>query len=159
MKQVSLVDGFDGLRPFVEGLLFVIEKFRQLSEEFQNKTGGYLTILCRKTGQVMRVIKVGDFPLEKSARYFSLSLEKAQRLFNSEPGVLTSFETRNSDEDKYGGAIRTTDYILSFSGLTEEGDSAVLLRVANSFDMIDPESFAAIQSIIGDSVSPIYPNL
>ena len=83
---------------------------------------------------------VGNFPQEKSVRYFRLSQEKTHRVFAHwlrDPNeALSSYQTRNKEKDMWGGAVLFPHYlngelegIVSFSGLSELADEAVSLAL------------------------------
>jgi hypothetical protein len=98
--------------------------------------GGYLSIFSGKTGVLLFSVLIGEVPPEKVEKYSNLSREKAQRLLKN-PGHLSSWQTRNPEEDKYGGAIRVIletgqEFIFSISGFPEVGDETVVLVSAIS---------------------------
>ena len=94
-----------------------------------DRRGGYLTVLDRYGG-TYTVIGIGQIPKLQSERCFRLSLEKCNRLA-SHPNHLSSWQSRNPNEGKWGGAISTGQYILSFSGLSEPGDEALVLMLSS----------------------------
>ena len=68
---------------------------------------------------------VGVILDEKAPVYSKYCIEKAGRLgFFSDQ--CTSWQSRNMAEEKYGGAIRSGQYILSFSGFPEHWDEACM---------------------------------
>lgn len=75
---------------------------------------------------------VGMVKSEKAKKYFDLSAEKATRLnrMYDERGDLSSWQSRNPDEQQWGGAIIAGDWVLSCSGLPELWDEAVMLATA-----------------------------
>ena len=98
---------------------------------------GYCTIRSVVDGRVLLTFEVGHCPDEKAAKYWALSIEKGQRLFNH-PDHASSFQSRDENATvqvfgevqewgHWAGAIRALDGILSFSGLPELGDEAVML--------------------------------
>jgi hypothetical protein len=84
---------------------------------------------------------------EKYKRYFDLSYEKANRLYKHlSEGHLSSFQSRDTEKDQWGGAIFAGDYILSFSGMSGElMDESIMLLLALELKLI---SFETAQSII-----------
>lgn len=72
-----------------------------------------------------RIGKVQDLKIDK---YHDFAEEKAIRLVRSGDAYYSSYQTRNPDLEKYGGAIRGGNYILSVSGLAlEHEDEAVVM--------------------------------
>lgn len=99
-----------------------------------NRDSGYFTIFdsLGSNRAIMLLCEIGVCPQEKRTKYFTFSQEKATRL--SQHSIhLTSWESRDPDKDMYGGAIRigpAGNLIISFSGLPELADEAVMLYVA-----------------------------
>lgn len=134
--------GIDSER-IIEVLKLVVKIFSEIPD-FENKNCGYFTILDVKSNEIILHQEIGFCPEEKKDKYRSLSLEKAKRLY-SKPHDTSSFQSRNPSAEvisldlkepfnwgHWGGAIRIpkADLILSFSGLPELGDEAVMLVVA-----------------------------
>ena len=71
-----------------------------------------------------------------AASYRVFAQEKALRLL-SRPDDVSSFQSRDESEQRWGGAIRAGSYILSFSGLPELMDEALMLAVALHLGLID----------------------
>lgn len=94
-----------------------------------NKDYGYFSVFdTTDGGSFMLIMKIGFPPQVKNAKYLMLSQEKAIRLF-SHPGHSMSWESRNEQENKWGGAVRGVSEIFSFSGLPELADEALMLFV------------------------------
>ncbi|MFA6446241.1 MAG: hypothetical protein WCW14_03280 [Candidatus Paceibacterota bacterium] len=107
------------------------------------KNCAYFTLRDDLDGRVILSSQVNICPREKFFKYFSLSLEKGQRLFTlqshhssfqsrDESAIITDIGGNEQNWGQWGGAIRLTDghLILSLSGLPEMGDEAVMLVVA-----------------------------
>jgi len=108
----------------------------------KDRNYGYLTSVEAETAQVEIAVMIGVCSHEK-AQKFDLSLEKARRL-SSNPGHISSFESRDPGADKWGGSIRAKSRILSFSGLpNEKFDEAAMVYVAMKLGWI--ENFEALQ--------------
>ncbi len=98
-------------------------------------TAGYLTI-AYASGRVISIESIeptGDFAnMERADACLVFSQEKARRL--SEKTDLTSFESRDPANKKYGGAIKVGGdkkfKIISFSGLPELWDEASMFMTA-----------------------------
>jgi hypothetical protein len=101
---------------------------------------GYLTIQRRRDGRVLLVAQIGECPDNKAEKYMTLSLEKGGRLYWCRScgfkNHLSSWQSRNEKRMKYGGAICAGPFILSFSGLPELADEAVMLRLAVELNLI-----------------------
>lgn len=110
------------------------------SEESKTNRRGYLTLMNAITGEIVFTVPFGEIPEEKNKKYFNYSQEKALRLFSQvnlhlKNGHTTSYESRNVNENMYGGAIllesHSISVILSFSGMPELIDEAMMLVVAD----------------------------
>lgn len=97
----------------------------------RDRLRGFLRIIDAKTEEGKMLAMIGRVPAEKLEKYERLSKEKASRLakFLKLYKHYSSFESRNPQEGKYGGAIYVGhSTIFSFSGLPDElADEAVLL--------------------------------
>jgi hypothetical protein len=134
------------LRNILQAASNIVAKFSNLDETFNSKkcAGGYLAVFEtlkseQKEGVVkvlpLFVVAIGTFPNEEGEEYAKFAVEKGQRVIETQK--LTSYETRNEAENKYGGAIRTENYVLSFSGLSPDtADEAVVLAIAYQVDLL-----------------------
>lgn len=141
--------GFD--LPFLLRILDATDKcLNALLEMDENpeplRQGGYFTLRDGTTNDILFAIKVGSVPPEKRMKYYHLSLEKGDRLFKTQrrhERHVTSSESRNPEKNQYGGAIITVErkppYILSFSGLTEDADEALMASVAIKLGWLSPK--------------------
>jgi hypothetical protein len=105
------------------------------------RQSGYFTLRDLSTGRVIFTIMLGDVPKEKQEKYLQLSLEKGDRLYKNYKITFKNFsswQTRNPDKDMWGGAIRAGIYILSFSGLAELCDEALVLELALTMGWCNP---------------------
>jgi hypothetical protein len=111
----------------------IIEEIDGLED--RNMLGGYLTLCGRnsegKTVVIFQIL-VGNNPVGKEEPRRMRSLEKAERLFGH-PEHFTSFESRNPDEGRWGGAIRvsSSDLVISFSGFPEPADELFVYLIAS----------------------------
>ncbi len=126
---------------FLNQMPIILDLARGMSDmegrEFDRR--GYLTVMDGTSGEIIFTVPFGEIPEDKQEKYFELSQEKAHRLFsqvcmNLPDGHTSSFQSRNVEEDKYGGSIylnaQTTVLILSFSGMPELIDEAMMLVLA-----------------------------
>jgi hypothetical protein len=93
------------------------------------RKGGYLCVTM-PTGTPLCVLIVGEVePEEKAQKYFEFCQEKAKRLA-ANAGHVSSWQSRDESQNRYGGAIRTGKFILSFSGFPEDWDEACMVVAA-----------------------------
>lgn len=97
-------------------------------------------------GYCVSGVCVGTSPAAKNLRYQTLSAEKAFRLA-ARPDDLSSWQSRDPNDDKWGGAVRGDTSIFSFSGLPELADEAISLYVAIEFEELTPEKAMEIAKI------------
>ena len=140
----------------IQSLLNILEtevaKAVKLSDD-PTRLGGYFC-LARKDGTVLFITMGGKANPERKVRHLGLCQEKASRLAvnHASLGHVSSFQSRNPSEDKMGGAILTNDYILSFSGLPELLDEALVLNIAQNLpNFISKEIY---ERIILESKNP-----
>jgi hypothetical protein len=117
----------------------MVSLYLQISGD-QDHSGGYFCLMKEESGQILYVQKICDIPDvidpdfdRKAFKYCYFAIEKAVRLFQS-IDVRSSWMNRNPDKDQWGGAIRVhvegSGLILSFSGLPELADEAIVLSAA-----------------------------
>ncbi len=138
-----------------------IKNFSRWATPGQLSFGGYLAVWERSPRvpdvewakrAPLIVVRVGTVPPEKTMRYFALCQEKATRLLSlTEEGHVSSWQSREPDQGRYGGAIVTSDFVFGFSGLTEEGDEGVLVRACFDVGMLSLDS---VQTIASTSCNP-----
>ncbi|MFA4999416.1 MAG: hypothetical protein WC519_01680 [Parcubacteria group bacterium] len=120
-----------------------------IEDEFRK--GGYLAFVDKK-GLAFKT-SVGSFLEEKEEKNRSFSQEKAERAFRT---VMPSFETRDPDNEKWGGGIFAGEYGIGFSGLPELADEALAVWLAEELKLISHDEAEEITSKSG---SNIYYNL
>jgi hypothetical protein len=103
-----------------------------------DRTGVYLSITNRSTGDIMMVSCVGSVDSERAIRYLVYSQEKAFRLADN-PLHFSSWMSRKPKENEYGGAVAANSLIFSVCGLTEEGDEALALMLIKRLLLETPE--------------------
>lgn len=119
-----------------------------------HRHGGFFCMLEEDDSNLPPLAKVmiGGPRKETWSKYAGLSEEKARRLA-SKPGDKSSWQSRNLDLDYYGGAIRCKDgTILSFSGLSEHGDEALVLMVAEFCNLLSRTEAIAIAKKSGNTL-------
>src|SRR5262249_23082561 len=109
MNMVEVID-------IANKLLYFIMTKSPNKTDFTGREGGYFC-LAQQDGTIHYVHRVGKVKLEKMERYPRLAAEKALRLGNT-PLHRRSYQSRDPQHDKWGGAVRGKRYIWSFSGFT-----------------------------------------
>lgn len=99
---------------------------------------GYFALRSAADGRALLLVEIGDNPAEKFAGRCFNALEKGERIFDN-PGTKSSWQTRDGVK-KWGGAVRTPDFILSFSGLPEHADEALVVITAINMGWLDSSS-------------------
>ena len=94
------------------------------------KQGGCLCV-ANPEGEIILVSRLGQVrDRERGDRYFRFCQEKARRLI-SHPGDVSSWQSREPENDKWGGGVRLeTGAIFTFSGLPELWDEACMVTLA-----------------------------
>lgn len=129
------------------GLIFDSPAFlptiNALKAHDDKRDSGYLCILENDQTKIgeppLALVSFGEILWNKRQKYFKLSQEKACRLQKSALSIVSSWQTRNETEDKYGGAVRAGGYVLSFSGLPELADEAFVLLIATACGIANAE--------------------
>jgi len=123
------------------------------------KKGGYLSVFSIPNAMLGFISCVGSIvPPEKWQDYARNSQEKGIRLLTThqELGHLTSYESRDPDNNKWGGAVYADKYIFSFSGLPELADEAIMLTLAVELDFL---SLQNASDIAKRNNNPIFDSL
>ncbi len=108
--------------------------------------GGYLSLRSHASGELTFVYGIGLVLPEKAVKYLQFSQEKSARLFLHHEHK-SSWQSRFPENDRYGGAIRTVDGLLSFSGLPEDLDEALVLAVGYGSGLLSLPDARAIAVI------------
>lgn len=143
----------------------VLERLLALPENRNpERTGGYLTILNKKTGKRYFINEVGDCLPEMDHDCFYFCEEKSIRLENHNiaRGDISAWESRLRIDFKYGGAIvapddskgleEGRDLIGSFSGTYEHSEEAILLVIWMIFRWLTLEDAEKIIAISGNQL-------
>jgi len=129
--------------PKIRDIHEIIKKQAKIKEY---KQSGYLTVRDRKDGLVLLVMIMGKCPSYKAKKYLYLSLERGERLFHH-PGHLSSWQSRDEKNKKQGGAIIAGDYIVSFAGICEMLDEAIVLALSELCRWLDSDKAKEIAEI------------
>lgn len=99
-----------------------------------SKMGGYFCLLDIQTGSILVTTIIGTVNSSKALKYKQLAEEKALRLHHLHifgGSVISSYQSRNEEEEKWGGAVLGERFIYSFSGLPELHDECISLSIAS----------------------------
>lgn len=105
---------------------------RQLQGEDAGRCGGYFCLSWTDSQGKVTILhhgEIGIMPNEKRKHFRKLSRDNLLRRLKN-PGHVSSWQSRNPDLDLLGGDIKAGSYDLSFSGLPELADEAVMLFLA-----------------------------
>jgi hypothetical protein len=109
------------------------------------RCGGYFS--ASKYGVVEQALVGIVEDEEKRKKYSKFSYEKNERLFNNS-GDVSSWQSRNPETDAWGGSIRAEEgVLLSFSGLPELADEAIVLVIAVGLGLLEFDTASYIVSI------------
>lgn len=119
--------------------------------------GGYLCVIDSTEGKLfpsnppLFIARVGDILLESEAKkYYDDCQERAIRLAHYYQHV-SSFQSRDEEEDRSGGAIKAGNLIISFAGFDEEmADELFVLRIAVASGLINHYRSEDIAKISGN---------
>ena len=123
-----------------------------VAERFgDGRTGGFL-YLCEPDGRMVCHLRLGIPDPNKWDKYVAFSAEKAQRL-GENPNHLLSWQSRNPEENKWGGAILLPDKRrLSFSGFPEKTDEAYCASLAKCMEWMTTHAVHMAMPISGNWV-------
>jgi hypothetical protein len=115
-------------------ILWIVEKLVEESTRLPGnpkpkRRGGYLTVIVRGEPEISLCAVVGSF-INDAKEYLVFSQEKAKRLRTLSRRHVLSSQSRNPDKNRWGGAISAGLRIISFSGLPELVDEAVVTAAA-----------------------------
>lgn len=115
------------------------------------RTGGYICVADSTTGTPLALSICGEMDEERAAKCCRFVQEKARRL-GTYPQHFLSYETRDVDAEMYGGAVRASQFIFSFSGFSEETDEAMMIELAVQMRYITEEGARQMTLISGNEV-------
>ena len=144
-------------------ILWVVEKLVEESTKLRGnpkpeRCGGYLTVLVRGEPQISLCSVVGYFGEgdDNPEQYLIYSQEKAERLRKWWHQHRSSWQSRDPDQGRYGGAISADQRIISFSGLPELVDEAVVTAAAYWLGWL---SYESVLTIMEASMNLFIPEL
>lgn len=137
----------------------VIETARILGLLKEHHTGGYFCLkMIGEDGFLIKPMLVGEVPKSRRDECIKLCQEKANRLeaeyLADRKNTKSSWQTRNPENDKWGGATLGPDsqerqYAFSFSGLPELCDEVATLLTAVEVGHLTPDEAIEIAEISG----------
>ena len=125
--QRTLVDYLTTTQSVFESLISHSDVVLRLRED--GRSGGGYFCLANEVGQPLLISKVGEPDPQKLGKYLEFCQEKAARLASHAEHRL-SRSSRNPALLQFGGAVRGTTHILSFSGLPELLDEILTVLTA-----------------------------
>jgi hypothetical protein len=116
--------------------------------EAPEKQSGYLAVRERTSGRLLLLKMIGECPQDDIAKFVDFAREKGSRLIAGKD--VSSWESRNPEERKWGSAIVAGGLIISFSGLKELIDEAVVLVLGLRLSWLTYGEAANIAQISGN---------
>ncbi|HEY0908303.1 MAG TPA: hypothetical protein VGE35_03060 [Candidatus Paceibacterota bacterium] len=140
---------------FVAAVTRALDTLASAAREQGRYPAGYFTVRSRRDNTLALLMPFGDGVAEhtnpeKYVGWRDKALEKGDRLFNN-PGHVSSWQSRDPEKKKYGGAIAVGDYILTFSGLPEALDEALCALVALDMGIADAQTVQKIFEVSGNA--------
>ena len=126
-----------------------LERLSKVSD-FNGKEGGMFCLIKESTGELMvEPTLIGTINNGKQDKYAKLCVEKANRLRTerAKNSHWLSWQSRDPENEMWGGAFCDGDCIWSFSGLNEHQDEAVVIIAAHLDGRImngEPQALAEI---------------
>lgn len=161
-KKIRVKIGKNKLGVVLEKIGEILGFFLELPDDMtKGRKGGYFSVFDEIYESPLAIIRIGKPDINLAKDYFEFSPEKAIRL-RALAGDLSSWQSRDDKNKKWGGSIRTKtpEIILSFSGLPELADEAIMLLTAYHFDWINYNQLWQIQGISNNPyVEPLYRKL
>jgi len=125
---------------FTYGLGRIIDLARSVTAlECRDRLSGHFVVADANTGNVLLSLFSGESPAEEASVYFINAHEKAERVRAQmiSYGHIFSRQSRNPDQNQWGGSVIAGDYILSFSGFPENVDEAMMVVLGIAMGLFD----------------------
>ena len=139
---------------FISLTIGIFEKMTEkFPKEMEGRNGGYITLQevgCIQPALAASITIVGrDIDEERFLSFEVNSKEKARRLAHlaNQEDHVSSWQSRDFDNKKYGGAIATMGWVFSFSGLPELLDEYLMTHLAIELGMMQGDEVKFIASI------------
>lgn len=121
-----------------------------------SRAGGYFSWVesGSQPAELVLEVRIG-VPGEHGAIHAESALERARRLAAHADHV-SSWESRDEAAGRFGGAIRTSDGVISFAGVSERADEAIALLTALRLGTL---STVEADRIVAASANDVYARL
>lgn len=129
----------------------VHQTIQTIAHRFGDGRRGGALVIADESGDIMFNLLAGSPDPNRWGTYQGFAVEKVGRLARRREH-LTSWESRDPDTNRYGGAIRiiapdgSYHYLIGFSGLPEDKDTPYALLVAVRANLISAEEARRIAS-------------
>lgn len=159
-KTAGVKIGNEEIGKVLNTVAYILDLFLKLPDDMtKGRKGGYFSVFDGIYNPPLAIVRIGEPDINFAEDYFKFSPEKAIRLKNLTEH-LSSWQSRNPNRKEWGGAIKSPDFILSFSGLPELADEAVVLLIAYGFGWINYNQLWEIVRISDNPyVEPLYRKL
>lgn len=128
-----------------------------MDPDWDERRGGFFCLQGVGNLYPFLVMQIGEVRRDKITKYMAFSQEKARRLADRvHLGEVSSWQSRNESQDKWGGAVRVDDLIFSLSGLPELGDEAVSLTAAILYSDGSPRVIDLARGIAMKNNNPYF---
>lgn len=120
--------------------------------DMRGREGGVFVLMQADTQElIVPPMVVGAITNGKQEKYAQFAREKASRLLEHTDHCL-SWESRDPDNEKWGGALHDGLFIWSFSGLSEEQDEAFVLMAAHLSGRVRNGTPKTVSEISGNQI-------
>lgn len=127
---------------------------KEISPLFKSgKNYGFFSIRAKNKELILPAVEIGNVPSENEKEIYSFfSEEKSERLLSHwEEGHITSYESRDPQNDKWGGAVLSLANLgFSFSGCREDEDEAFSTEMALRVDQMTSPYIGEIKRRTGN---------
>lgn len=117
--------------------------------------GGYFVVRNMITGEIVFELMIGRISNVQMARkYVRIAQEETQRIYQTKH--ISSWLTRNREEEKYGGGIHSVIYkiAMAFTGsCDEQSNEAISVCVANQLGLITANEIESITRISDNKIT------
>jgi hypothetical protein len=142
---VFSADQYDSLRDLLHIAKAIAAKHGETP-----RSGGYFCAARADDGSPFHLSRWGLVPPSHDEKYRAYVLEKPRRLA-LHPTHVASSQSRNEKRNEYGGAIRTNQHLLSFSGLPELIDEPMMLAFGVKVGSLTLDEAMLIAEVTGNT--------
>jgi hypothetical protein len=146
-REIRMKDWVNDGTTAIAILAVASQSIRPIVERFgEGRGGGCLCIADDVNGVPVAKAFIGNPDILQRGEYWELAEEKVRRL-SGHPEHISSWESRDTLNKRYGGAIRTSGGILGFSGLPEKVDEAFCIGLALLRELLSGNEALGIISV------------